>query len=40
MAQWLPTAHFGTAFAVNDSCWQTHGADIAARWQAWREQPH
>jgi putative spermidine/putrescine transport system substrate-binding protein len=34
MAPFQPTAHFDTAFAVDDGWWQDHGARIAARWQA------
>jgi len=35
MTPFLPTAHFKTAFAVDDEWWQLHGADIAPLWQAW-----
>lgn len=34
MAPYLPTAHFETAFAVDDVWWRLHGADIAVLWQA------
>ena len=37
MKNWLPTAHFETAFAVDDAWWRQHGDAIAARWQAWRD---
>jgi putative spermidine/putrescine transport system substrate-binding protein len=30
----LPTAHFGTAFAVDDGWWRTHGDAIDAAWRA------
>lgn len=33
MQPFLPTAHFDTAFAVDDAWWQAHGADIKPRWQ-------
>ncbi|MBV9989742.1 MAG: extracellular solute-binding protein [Alphaproteobacteria bacterium] len=36
MQPFLPTAHFGTAFAVDDVWWQTHGAEIAPRWREWQ----
>src|SRR5262249_16461929 len=37
MQPFLPTepANFATAFAVDDSWWLDHGADIEARWQSW-----
>lgn len=35
MAPFLSTAHFATAFAVDDEWWQLHGADIEPRWEAW-----
>ena len=37
MTPYLPTTpeHFATAFAVDDEWWRLHGADLAARWQAW-----
>ena len=40
MRRFLPTApeHFATAFAVDDAWWQSHGAEIAARWQVWRDR--
>lgn len=34
MTPYLPTAHFDTAFAVDDAWWRLHGADIAVLWQA------
>ena len=40
MAPWLPTAHFDSAFAVDDAWWRVHGADIAARWRAWLNTAH
>jgi putative spermidine/putrescine transport system substrate-binding protein len=40
MTPFLPTApeHFKTAFAVNDGWWLDHGAEIEARWRAWRQK--
>lgn len=40
MRQFLPTdpEHFATAFAIDDAWWQAHGAEIATRWQAWRDR--
>ena len=35
MKPWEPTAHFDTAFAVDDAWWQAHGPAITPRWQAW-----
>ena len=35
MTPWLSTAHFDTAFAVDDSWWQMHGPAVAARWETW-----
>jgi putative spermidine/putrescine transport system substrate-binding protein len=37
MTPYLPTtsAHFATAFAVDDEWWRRHGPDIELRWQAW-----
>ena len=35
MTPWLPTAHFDSAFAVDDAWWQAHGPALAPRWQAW-----
>ncbi|HEX3755773.1 MAG TPA: extracellular solute-binding protein [Rhizomicrobium sp.] len=32
----LPTAHFDTAFAVDDGWWLTHEAGIMSRWRAWQ----
>ena len=37
MRPWLSTAHFDTAFAVDDSWWQTHGPAVAARWETWAQ---
>lgn len=33
MKPYLPTAHFDTAFAVNETFWRLHGANIAPLWQ-------
>jgi putative spermidine/putrescine transport system substrate-binding protein len=30
--------NFATAFAIDDAWWQAHGAEIAPRWQAWRDR--
>lgn len=38
MAPYLPTAHFETAFAVNDAWWRQHGADVAVLWQAFMDK--
>jgi putative spermidine/putrescine transport system substrate-binding protein len=35
MTPYLPTAHFETAFAVDDEWWRLHGADVETLWQAW-----
>jgi len=35
MTPYLPTAHFASAFAVDDSWWNAHGADIEPAWRAW-----
>jgi putative spermidine/putrescine transport system substrate-binding protein len=35
MTPYLPTAHFDTAFAVDDGWWRLHGADVEPLWQAW-----
>ena len=35
MRPFLPTAHFATAFRVDDAWWRVHGADVDAQWQAW-----
>jgi putative spermidine/putrescine transport system substrate-binding protein len=35
MRENLPTAHFQTAFALDDGWWHTHEAAIAPRWRAW-----
>jgi putative spermidine/putrescine transport system substrate-binding protein len=34
MHPYLPTAHFGNAFALDNGWWLAHGATIAPRWQA------
>jgi len=39
MTPYLPTAHFGNAFAVDDGWWRLHGADVALLWQAWLSKP-
>ena len=35
MAQFLPTSHFGNAFAVDDGFWLVYGPALEARFQAW-----
>jgi putative spermidine/putrescine transport system substrate-binding protein len=35
MTPYLPTAHFDTAFAIDDGWWRLHGADIDVLWQDW-----
>ena len=35
MTPYLPTAHFETAFAVDDGWWRLHGASVEPLWQAW-----
>ena len=42
MTSYLPTAHFDTAFEVDDSWWRLHGADVAVFWQQWltKSDPH
>jgi putative spermidine/putrescine transport system substrate-binding protein len=35
MTPYLPTAHFDTAFAVDDGWWHLHGAEVEPQWQAW-----
>ena len=35
MRDLLPTAHFDTAFAVDDEWWRTHGAAVDAAWRNW-----
>ncbi len=39
MRESLPTAHFETAFPVDDGWWLTHQTQITARWQAWLDRP-
>jgi putative spermidine/putrescine transport system substrate-binding protein len=39
MRPFLPTAHFETAFAVNDEWWRTNGARIDLAWQNWLANP-
>jgi len=36
----LPTAHFDTAFAVDDSWWRTHGNAIDTAWRNWLAGAH
>jgi putative spermidine/putrescine transport system substrate-binding protein len=38
MRPYLPTAHFETAFAVDDGWWRLHGADVNLLWQAWQSK--
>jgi putative spermidine/putrescine transport system substrate-binding protein len=38
MAPYLPTAHFDTAFAIDDVWWRLHGADIAVLWQSFTDK--
>lgn len=42
MRPYLPTAHFATAFEVDDGWWRLHGADVAVLWQEWltKSDPH
>jgi len=35
MTPYSPTAHFDTAFAVDDGWWRLHGADVDVFWQEW-----
>jgi putative spermidine/putrescine transport system substrate-binding protein len=35
----LPTAHFDTAFLVDDGWWLTHQAEMTTHWQAWLSRP-
>jgi putative spermidine/putrescine transport system substrate-binding protein len=35
MTPYLPTAHFETAFAVDDEWWRLHGADVETLWKTW-----
>ncbi len=35
MRPYLPTAHFATAFQVDDGWWRLHGADVAVFWNEW-----
>ena len=37
MKPWLPTAHFDTAFAIDDAWWLAHGPALAARFDAWAQ---
>lgn len=39
MPPYLPTAHFDTAFAVDENFWRQHGASIAASWQSFAGTP-
>jgi putative spermidine/putrescine transport system substrate-binding protein len=36
MRPYLPTAHFGAAFAVDDIWWFRNGAQVEAKWRAWQ----
>lgn len=36
----LPTAHFDTAFAVDDAWWRIHGDAIDTAWQGWLAGAH
>ncbi len=36
MRPYLPTAHFATAFAVDDQWWFQNGARIDSRWRMWQ----
>lgn len=42
MRPYLPTAHFATAFQVDDGWWRLHGADVDVLWQEWltKSDPH
>ena len=42
MKPYLPTAHFATAFRVDDGWWRLHGADVAMLWNEWlaKSDPH
>lgn len=42
MTPYHPTAHFGSAFAVDDGWWRLYGADIDGLWQEWltTSDPH
>jgi len=42
MMPYLPTAHFATAFQVDDGWWRLHGADVALFWNEWlaKSDPH
>lgn len=40
MAQFLPTSHFASAFAVDDGWWLTHGPALEARFQTWMSTPN
>jgi putative spermidine/putrescine transport system substrate-binding protein len=40
MRNLLPTAHFDTAFAVNDAWWLDNRARADAAWQAWLARSH
>ena len=39
MTPYLPTAHFGRAFAVDETWWRRHAVDIAPLWRDFAEQP-
>ena len=36
MRDFLPTAHFDTAFAVDETWWRDHGANAQAAWAQWQ----
>jgi len=42
MTPFLPTqsAHFATAFAIDDEWWQIHGSDVEPLWQSWLALQH
>lgn len=37
---YLPTAHFDTAFAVDDAWWRAHGEAIDTAWRNWLAEAH
>lgn len=40
MQPFLPTAHFGTAFAVDDGWWRDNGQRVDAAWRDWLDSAH
>jgi putative spermidine/putrescine transport system substrate-binding protein len=40
MREALPTAHFQTAFMVNDGWWLDRGDEMAQHWQNWLDAKH